>query len=143
MLTNLSEQSVHSCDRNRTPRLFFGLSRTASGIFGSLAAAEPRAAAARFRRARTTILGPRRASLLAASRNLEWNECCRSHHDRIMLSLQATSHRKNIECWMVRRSVVVVERSESLQTASRYQDFGRYRQEQNRRPTPYNCMAPD
>ena len=34
----------------------------ASGIFGSLAAAEPRAAAARFRRLPTTILGPRRAS---------------------------------------------------------------------------------
>ena len=68
----------------------------ASGIFGSLAAAEPRAAAARFRRLPTMILGLRRASLLAASRNLERQECRRSRHDRITLSLQAASHRKNI-----------------------------------------------
>ena len=50
----------------------FGLSRTGLGnLWLALAAAEPRAAAARFRRLPTTILGPRRASLLAASRNLE------------------------------------------------------------------------
>ena len=73
MLTNLSEQSVHSRDPQQRAIAFgsFVVRALASGIFGSLAAAEPRAAAARFRRALMTILGPRRASLLAASRNLE------------------------------------------------------------------------
>ena len=73
MLTNLSEQSVHGRDLQQRAIAFgsFVVRALASGIFGSLAAAEPRAAAARFRRLPTTILGPRRASLLAASRNLE------------------------------------------------------------------------
>ena len=72
-MTNLSEQSVHSRDPQQGAIAFgsFVVRALASGIFGSLAAAEPRAAAARFRRLPTTILGPRRASLLAASRNLE------------------------------------------------------------------------
>ena len=39
--------------------------------FASLASAVPRAATARFRRAPAMILGPRHASLIAASRNLE------------------------------------------------------------------------
>ena len=44
------------------------------GELASLASAVPRAAAARFRRAPAMILGPRRASLLAPSRNLFANE---------------------------------------------------------------------
>ena len=75
-MTNLSEQSVHTANADGPQSLLALLAllafrALASGIFGSLAAAEPRAAAARFRRLPTTILGPRRASLLAASRNLE------------------------------------------------------------------------
>ena len=44
------------------------------GNIASLAAAELRAARGRFRRPPATILGPRRASLLAPSRNLFANE---------------------------------------------------------------------
>ena len=64
------ERDGHSRDPQQAAIAFgsFGLRALASGIFGSLAAAEPRAAAARFRRALMTILGPRRASLLAAPR---------------------------------------------------------------------------
>ena len=49
----------------------FGLSRTASRIFRLAGLRGVRAATARFRRPPAMILGPRHASLIAASRNLE------------------------------------------------------------------------
>ena len=73
-LKNIVRDQLRLHTANADGPLAFGsfvVRALASGIFGSLAAAEPRAAAARFRRLPTTILGPRRASLLAASRNLE------------------------------------------------------------------------
>ena len=54
-----------------TPSFFWAFAHCPVDSFASLASAVPRAATARFRRAPAMILGPRHASLIAASRNLE------------------------------------------------------------------------
>ena len=115
----------------------------ASGIFGSLAAAEPRAAAARFRRALMTILGPRRASLLVASRNLERFACRRKRLVIASRSFQVASHRKTIECSLFQSCIEVLRRPDSLQTACRQPDIGRYRRAAGEHPLMAPGSEPD
>ena len=67
------------------------------GDYASLASAVPRAGTARFRRPPAMILGPRHASLIAASRNLERFALRRERLGRVSYSFRAASHRKTIE----------------------------------------------
>ena len=71
MVTNLSERSVHSCDTAVPRSHLLAFAHCPLESFASLASAVPRPATARFRRPPAMILGPRHASLIAASRNLE------------------------------------------------------------------------
>ena len=82
---------------------------------------------ARFRRLPTMILDPRHASLIAASRNLERNDTRRKRLGRVSFPFRAASHRKTIECSLFQSSIEVLRRPDSLQTACRQPDIGRYR----------------
>ena len=112
----------------RTFGLAFERSAMLRGDFASLASAVPCTATARFRSSPATIPAPRHASLIAASRNLERNDTRRKRLSRVSFPFRAASHRKTIECSLFQSSIEVLRRPDSLQTACRQPDIGRYSQ---------------
>ena len=114
--------------QTRTPHsALLAFAQCLARTLGPLAAAVPCAARSHARRLPTMILGPRRASLLAPSRNLFKRMTPREHRRRVMLSFRAAAHRKTIECSLFQSSIEVLRRPDSLQTACRQPDIGRYR----------------
>ena len=111
--------------------------------FALLASAVPCAARSHARRLPTMILGPRRASLLAPSRNLFKRMTPREPRRRVMLSFRAATHRKTIECSLFQSSIEVLRRPDSLQTACRQPDIGRYRRAAGELPLMAPVSQPD